>query len=371
NKFDLFKLSEILYRAYRPYAHARSALPIENNNYNYTELYGEQCRAKLLQGDDLAEYRERIQQWQRAELSTAELSQYIQLKLTNGIATADLLAAAGSLSLMSGDRVAAQAYFWQSHQACPNYNRAHWGLQTIRKINRNLSYTDFTELETGYLKAIQNVDYGPGISHYILNYGILSTDAQNKLKYGARIWGPYFGLLGNGNRSVYIKSAFELLSETPSLEAVRDVRIGGENYPNDNRLWDDVRGVGGATVVADFGELSQIAQGAYNTIGHEIAHQFHFMLIESQSPIAPCIQNLYAKAKERNLFADGYAAFNQFEYFAQAVTYYSVPVTSPQRFGLNRKWSLQNDPEMHALVESIEKTNGQIDQISCPLATPF
>lgn len=369
NKFDLFKLSEILYKAYIPYAHARSALPIENNNYTYTELYTHQCKAKLLQGEDLVEYREKIKQWQRAQVTTLELSQYIQQKLANGVATADLLAAAGSLSLMNGERDRAQAYFWQSHQACPNYNRAHWGLQTIRKMNRNLSYSDFTELETGYLKAIENVDYGTGISHYVLNYGTLGLDEQNKLKYGARVWGPYFGLLDSGNRSVYIKSAFELLSETPSLESVHDMRIGGENYPNDNRLWDDVRGVGGATVVADFGELSQIAQGAYNTIGHEIAHQFHFTLIEKQSPVADCIQNLYAKAKERGLFADGYAAFNPYEYFAQAVTYYSIPETSPQRFGLNRTWSLQNDPAMHALVQSIDKANGQIDQIVCPQIT--
>lgn len=366
NKFELFKLSEILYKAYMPFAHPRSSLPIEYNNYTYTELYGEQCKAHLLQGADLAEYRDKIKQWQHAQIATADLSTYIQQKLAAGPATADLLAAAGSLSLMSGDRELAQSYFWRSHQACPNYNRAHWGLLTIRKMNRNISYADFAELETGYLKDIQNVNYGASISHYILNYGVLSADEQNKLKYGARIWGPYFDLLNSGNRSVYIKSAFELLSETPSLEALHDTRIGGESYPNDNRLWDDVRGVGGLTVVADFGELSQIAQGAYNTIGHEISHQFHFTLIENQSPIADCIQKLYAKAKERNVFADGYAAFNQYEYFAQAVTYYSIPENSPQRFGLNRSWSRQNDPAMHALVESIQKAGGQIDQISCP-----
>ncbi len=368
NKSDLFKLSEILYKAYIPYAHARSMLPIEYNNYNYTELYTEQCKAHLLQEADLTEYRDKIKQWQTAKLTTPNFSNYIQQALDVHPDSADLLAAAGSLSLMSGDRQAAQSYFWRSHQACPNYNRAHWGLQTLRKINRNLSYTDFADLETGYLKAIQNVDYGQNTAQYVLNYGILNLDEQNKLKYGARIWGPYFDLLNAGHKTVYIKSAFELLSEAPSLEGLHDARIGGENYPNDNRLWDDVRGVGGATVVADYGELSQIAQGAYDTIGHEIAHQFHFTLIESQSPIATCIQALYEKAKERKLFADGYAAFNQYEYFAQAVTYYLVPETSPQRFGLNRTWSLKNDPQVHALVQSIEKANGDVNQIKCQLS---
>ncbi len=365
NKFDLFKLSEILYKAYVPYAHARSPLPIENNNYNYTELYSEQCKTHLLQETDLAEYRDKVKQWQKAQLTTGDFSAYVQQALREHPASADLLSAAGSLSLMRGDRQAAQLYFWRSHQACPNYNRAHWGLQTLKKIIRNLSYPDSSELETDYLKAIQSVDFGKNTARYILNYGILDGNGQNKLKYGARIWGPYFDFLDAGHNTVYIKSAFELLSETPSLESLRDTRIGGENYPNDNRLWDDVRGVGGATVVADFGELSQIAQGSYNTIGHEIAHQFHFALIESQSPIATCIQALYEKAKERNLFADGYAAFNQYEYFAQAVTYYLVPEASPQRFGLNRTWSVQNDPLMHALVESIEKADGHIDRINC------
>lgn len=366
NKYDLFKLSEIVYKAYVPYAHKRSSLPIESNNYNYTELYRDVCKTHLLQGADLNEYRRQIQQWQRAQISTSDLWNFVQQKIKNGLPTADLLATAGSLSLMRGEREIAQSYFWRSHQACPNYNRAHWGLQTIRKMNRNRSYTDYDDLESNFLKAIQNIDYGQNTAQYVLNYSILSEDEQNKLKYGARIWGPYFDLLKSQNRSVYIKSAFELLSETPSLETLRDARIGGENYPNDNRLWDDVRGVGGATVVADYGELSQIAQGAYNTIGHEVAHQFHYALIDNQSSLTDCIQNLYTKAKERNLFADGYAALNQYEYFAQAVTYYLVPESSPQRFGLNRRWSLQNDPKMHELVERIQKASGQIDQIACP-----
>lgn len=365
NKFDLFKLADIFYKAYLPYAHWRAALPNENNTYNYTEVYSKVCKNNTLPADVHTNYMQKLQLWQTSQLSTDEFSNWLQSVLLKYKQAADVLTTLGSLELLKSNNLLAQNYFWKAHEFCPYYNRAHWGLVALKRQAKNESFTEYAELESNLLKSIENIDYGQNIHTYVLNYANLSVNIQNKLKFGSRIWGPYFDQLNAANNTIYIKFAFELLSQTPDLSELRDARIGGENYPNDNRLWDDVRGAGGKTVIADFGELNQIAQGEYNTIGHEVSHQFHHFIMKKNQSLKDCIENLYNEALKRNTFADGYAAQNQQEYFAQAVTYYLVPEKSPERFGLNRGWFKANDREVLNLVESIENSQGQIDRIRC------
>jgi hypothetical protein len=165
----------------------------------------------------------------------------------------------------------------------------------------------------------------------------------------------------------YIKYAFDLLSDSPGMSEIAEQRIGGKNYPNDNRLWDDVRGVGGETVVADLAEVFQTVQGDYNLLGHEMTHQFQALLEKVDPAGLSCVEKLYEKDKLNKNFPDGYSAYNKEEHFAQGVTYWLIPSDAPARFGLNHSWLEQNDPEQLSFINSINSSGGDLSKITCPL----
>lgn len=203
------------------------------------------------------------------------------------------------------------------------------------------------------------------ISSYISDWNALDAPTQRRVEYGMRIWLPWISLLKNSGYSTYIKFAFDLLSDSPNSADLKDERIGGQNYPNDNRLWDDVRGAGGDTVIADASEVFQTVQGDYNLLGHEMAHQFQGLLESKYQAGLTCIQSIYDSAKAAKNFPDAYSAQNKEEHFAQGVTYYLVPPDSPQRFGLNQKWLVEHNPQQLAFIQSIESAAGDLNRISC------
>jgi hypothetical protein len=132
-------------------------------------------------------------------------------------------------------------------------------------------------------------------------------------------------------------------------------------------LWDDVRGLGGGTVIADHDETFESVQGDYNLLGHEMTHQFHFYLQQYQPLLSKCVDKLFSQAKRKDTFPDRYAATNVMEYFAQAVTYYLIPADSPARYGTNSSWYPKHDPDMYKFIQSIESSNGDFKSIICPL----
>src|SRR5262249_38726701 len=131
---------------------------------------------------------------------------------------------------------------------------------------------------------------------------------------------------------VYLKQAFERLSEVPGYASLRDARVDGPGFEEDNRLWDDIGGVSdGRLAVFDYASVLEAPFGAYNVAAHETAHLFH---ARAPAAIDDCIGTLYQGARARDLFPDPYAAINKAEYFAQGVGYYLTPVDAPPRFGL-------------------------------------
>ena len=83
----------------------------------------------------------------------------------------------------------------------------------------------------------------------------------------------------------------------------------------DGRYYASIRGVGGRVTVSGIEYLDQAAQGGFNAIAHEFAHQVHIAALGKSE--AKEIRRLYERARREGRVLDYYAAANEDEYFAQ------------------------------------------------------
>jgi tetratricopeptide (TPR) repeat protein len=83
----------------------------------------------------------------------------------------------------------------------------------------------------------------------------------------------------------------------------------------DGRYYASIRGVGGRVTVSGIEYIEMAAQGNYNTIAHEFAHQVHMAALGKAEVKA--IRDLYERALREGRTLDYYAAANEYEYFAQ------------------------------------------------------
>lgn len=353
-----FIFARRIYDAYLPYAHVRSFLPVEQNTYTYTELYQDVCKDHLTQGSDNEKLSLIKSDWLNGKINA---EQAITSAQPLGEKTDVLAFIGGMKEVLALDNEATAAY-WKAHQACPYYNRSHWGLSSIFRREKNKAYSDYPKNMKFYEDTLSALPSVPNELPYVINWSSLTAESRHRLWFASRIWIPYFESLSTSKAFTFIKHSFMLLSQSPNLADLKDQRI---SYNGDNRLWDDVRGAGGETVVADLGEVLEAPHGAYNLAGHEIAHQFHFTLLDEK--LTQCLDALYEQAKNNQIFADPYSGTNVAEYFAQAVTYFLVPADSPKRFGLNRLWFEKNDPQILNFVEQVNSVSGDVAKLKCPL----
>jgi tetratricopeptide (TPR) repeat protein len=341
--------------------HARPAfeLLVEKNPFTYAELYDGVCATTLLQDASRQTLTELSEAFRAGELSAGQaLAKARELLAVSGD-KADLLAFVGSLHEERDDDERAAELYWRSHEACPHYNRAHWGLGNVRLRRWQRGFPDYERRVASIDETLAKVDFPPSFETYVTNHAGLGRDDLRRLRFSLRFWAPYVDFLVANDQSTYVKRSYELLGEAPGLASLRGMRV---TYPYDYRLWDDVRGIGGQRVVVDRAEMRGAAFGAYNLGGHEVAHQWHSAVSPS---LQSCIRRLYDLAKERQIFADAYAATNEYEYFAQGVAYYMVQGDAPRAFGLTQRWVKENDPKLHELLVAI--ATGDLDAIRCPV----
>lgn len=360
-----FAQARKIYDVYDRYSHAMTTFPVEQNTHDYSELYGSVCANELTQGQDKADLGRIRSDLRKGNLTATAARGEIELLNTRVPNRADILATLGGLQFIEGNLKDAQTNLWKSHTLCRYYNRANWGLVQIRRQKQYESLPDYSDNLKRLTRETLGLTATAATESYILNWKSLPATVQTRILYGARIWTDFFEAFQKEGLTAYIKYAFDLLSDSPGLTMMADARIGGSSYPNDNRLWDDVRGVGGDSVVADLGEVFQTVQGDYNLLGHEIAHQFQFFVESLDKKKGQCFEDLYDAAKKAGRFPDGYSAYNKEEYFAQGVTYWLVPSDVSSRFGLNRSWVKTNDPDQMSFIESIYWSGGDVSKISC------
>lgn len=367
-----FSAAKNFYLAFLPFAHDKlTTLPTERNVYNYTQIYAEACKGQMLQEPQRDEFDQQLNQWRNGTLALDDLIASIQAKPTDFLNQSDVMSTLGSLFSIQGQYDQARGAYWKAHQLCPYNNRSHWGLVLLERRKKFKTFPEFASNENFVETTLQNVHFPEVLKKFIPNYLSFPEVSQHRIQFAARIWAPYIQALYDAGHHAYVKLPFELLSQVPNFADVRDTRIGPPDMPTylyDNRLWDDVRGAGGETVAADHDEIFQAVHGDYNLLGHEMAHQFHQYITNERPELNTCIQQLHANATKRDLFADGYSKSSMGEYFAQGISYYLIPENSPARYGTNVSWFQKNDPDFYKFMFSIEKANGAISKIVCPIS---
>jgi len=352
--------AKAIYDAYLPYTHRDINLPVEENVATYSEIAATHCRESLSQGARREELDQIARSWLQGIVGTrASLDRLLQLN-ASAMRNADILTMAGSLAEELGQTKDARHYYWQAHKTCPYYNRSHWGLSQFRDLRRHSADPSHDMLDKKALEIAAGLNVPPEFKTYVINESSLSEDDRLRLIFSMRYWIRHVPFLTKGGKGLYVKRTFQRLSEVPGLEEQRDKRV---LYAYDQRLWDDVRGVGGNPVVVDRSEMRGAPFGSYNLAAHEIAHQFHQSLPQH---LNDCIHQLYEQAKTRGRFPDPYAKTNELEYFATGVTIYMTPEDAPDRFGLNRAWIRANDPALLDLIQQVEAHD--VGDLRCPVS---
>ncbi len=361
-----------VYDAYRPFAVPSRWFPREENTYTYGELYDQICRQQLSHGPQYNAYRDLSERWRTGALSAEQAAEAGREVMAEFGERADLWTFIGDMEQLRGDDDAAIAAYVRAHSLCPYYNRAHVGMLEVRANRGYRSLSDNDERLAAARAAVAALPYGDSLRTYVQNYAALATgdrgqvdeggdsDGVMRLKYSLGFWAPYIDWLLAAGQSFYVKEGYELLSEAPELAFIHDTRV---EYPGDYRLLDDIRGTGGNPVVTARGEIMRAAVGGYNTALHEVSHQVH---LNAPEPFSACITRLYEAAATRQVFTDPYAAINEVEYFAQAVSFYAVPADAPLRDGLNRGHLLAVDRDLHDFIAAIEAAGAAADGAAAP-----
>jgi tetratricopeptide (TPR) repeat protein len=140
--------------------------------------------------------------------------------------------------------------------------------------------------------------------------------------------------------------------ELPALKGV------GSEKTFDGRYYASLRGVGGRIAVSGVEYLEQAANGGFNTIAHEFAHQVHLVAFGKNESRE--IRHLYDRARLEGRFLDHYAAANEHEYFAQG---YEAFVSDRKRPlagvpGRHTRHELKaTDPELYSFIERLTEVH--------------
>ena len=218
----------------------------------------------------------------------------------------------GSIFWEQGRFDSAAACFREALTLLPNYGRARNGLAKAldglrlrQNVHRAADSTVFART------PMPDV---PRIEEFVLNWKKLSPRHQKQVALAIAPWKAYLPVLIECGSRCYIKPLHELLSECPNLETLRDQRID-----LDSRLWDDVRGCGGFTIVSGIEDVERCIFRSHNTVLHELTHQVHGVLPPEDTDR---VRNLFHAARIREdggqpTFMSRYQQTTVWEYFAE------------------------------------------------------
>ncbi len=267
---------------------------------------------------------------------------------------ADVWTRLGSMDWDEGRYEDARAEFGRSLADCPEYGRAHNGMAKALEAERLEIEVHLPGYETAFAAApMPDV---PGIETFVENWKSLSPRHRKRVALSIAPWKRFIPVLVASGETYYIKPLYELLSETPGQEVLRDQRI---SY--DSRLWDDVRGCGGYHTVTGVEDVERTVHDRYNTVLHELTHQVHGVLPAERKR---AIQELYRRAKERDdktgdAFLSRYAGGSVWEYFAEGANSYESPRRDDYDTRDIVKERLQEkDPDLERLVVEIMNRAG-------------
>jgi tetratricopeptide (TPR) repeat protein len=218
----------------------------------------------------------------------------------------------GSIFWEQGRLDSAAARFREALALLPNYGRARNGLAKALEGMRVRQSVHRAADSAAFARApMPDV---PRIEEFVLNWHRLSPRHRKQVALSVVPWKAYLPVLIECGSRCYIKPLHELLSECPNLTSLRDQRID-----LDSRLWDDVRGCGGFTIVSGIEDVERCIFRGHNTVLHELTHQVHGVLPEKD---ADRVRDLFHAARIREdggqpTFMSRYQQSSVWEYFAE------------------------------------------------------
>lgn len=215
----------------------------------------------------------------------------------------------------------AEAQCMEALKYCPSYGRAHAVIAKIQE-SRRLLISGRRLKQREKVRSIPE-PIVPKIEEYIVNWDELTPRHKKIVALSVEPWKHFVPVLVSTNHTYYIKPLYELLSESPGMESLRNQRIN-----LDSRLWDDVRGAGGYHTVTGIEDVERIYYGGYNTVIHELTHQVHGILT---APEQERIETQFRLSKEKDAngietFMSRYQKSTVWEYFAEGANAYVSPM---------------------------------------------
>ncbi len=247
------------------------------------------------------------------------------------------------LSWMQGSYDTSERLLFEALESCPDYGRAHAVLARVQEMRRLQQSARRQAVRDSILaKPMAKID---GIETFISNWDALNPELKKIVASAVEPWAAFVPALNAAGQTHYIKPMYQLLSEAPHMESLKDQRIN-----LDSRLWDDVRGVGGFHSVTGVEDVRRMAYGGYNTLVHELTHQVHGIFTPEQREE---VDDLYRAAKNRDeagveTFMSRYQASTVWEYFAEGVNAYVT-----QRIDENDEREMLHD-RLHRLDPQLE-----------------
>jgi tetratricopeptide (TPR) repeat protein len=265
----------------------------------------------------------------------------------------------------------------------PNYYRALIGLADIRLRQGNF------ERAASVATQATIVDQDGAAAHLELSCAHRGMYEQSRIEIGASDFGaslykdpapaayaitqeifPEYNSLNRRHKAIIDASVKPLSSFLMKLAQAKarhylltyDQRPGdlsqlkgiGSEKTFDGRYYASLRGVGGRIAVSGVEYLEQAANGGFNTIAHEFAHQVHLVAFGKRETKE--IRLLYERARREKRFLDYYAAANEHEYFAQG---YEAFISDRKRplagiTGRHTKRELKiTDPALYLFLEKL------------------
>jgi len=204
------------------------------------------------------------------------------------------------------------------------------------------------------------------IREYIRNYDELSSIVKKHLLEDLKVFNTkIFEALVSQKRKGKYTFAIILLKDRKFTDIPEWKHLKGIKYKDHPvygthlfyKTFDEVRGWGGnPTVIGEEWILAK-DKDIFNVVRHEVAHEIHSNLISKE--LWQKITEAFNNAKNNKLFLRKSSALDEYEYFADGVTFYYNTAPSGKievfdmTFVCNREELKKRDRVLHDLIEDI------------------
>lgn len=253
----------------------------------------------------------------------------------------------GAAHLAQGRVEPALAQFGRALAADPDHGLAHYGMALGLLRRRDAANV---QLRTaGARFAVADAPEPEGLRQVFPEYTSLDAELQKIIRLSVKPLARWLPLLQERQLTFHIFPFHRRLFEVPHHGELKGQRTF------DGRIWDDVKGAGGAHASAGAEWQRDVKHLRFNVLAHEFAHQVHGQLPDD---LKQEITALYAKGKAERRTLDFYSDANEMEYFAVGVEAYVSEAKLPDQkitYGHTRQALRQRDPALYAFIERLGK----------------